>query len=268
LLADSVVVNYKVTANNIAAATIVRTAMDTASTGTLTNELKASGYSSASASAQPKTANVSPTAPTMTPTTAPSFISSVVIEASCFAGSESISLESGEMIAISDVKVGDRLLAADASGKTLFSDVVYVPHGINSDVADFVHINTQNRDLKMTKNHIVPSGICGSTLPLVHAFKVSIGNCVQTVSGQEKVTSIEIVKGEGVYTVVTNEEYIIVNGIVASSFGANHMMANLYYNIHRFIYAMSPALLSSSLLHAANEGFGLIIPFFGPVTKL
>jgi hypothetical protein len=118
---------------------------------------------------------------------------------------------------------------------------------------NFIHINTENKDLKMTKNHILPSGLCGSTLPLVHASKVVIGDCVQSISGQEKVTSIDIVKGHGLYTVVTNEEYIVVNGIIASSFGANHMMANLYYNIHRFLYALSPGLLTSSVLHAANE---------------
>jgi hypothetical protein len=76
---------------------------------------------------------------------------------------------------------------------------------------------------------------------------------------------INIYKGNGVYTIVTTEEFIIVNGIIASSFGANHMMANLYYNIHRFIYALSPSLLTSSLLHKANEKLGMMIPFFGPV---
>jgi hypothetical protein len=30
---------------------------------------------------------------------------------------------------ISEVTVGDRVLAADFSGETLFSDVVFVPHG-------------------------------------------------------------------------------------------------------------------------------------------
>jgi predicted Zn-dependent protease len=68
-----------------------------------------------------------------------------------------------------------------------------------------------------------------------------------------------------VYTIVTTEEFVVVNGIIASSFGANHMMANLYYNIHRFMYALSPFLLTSSLLHTANEKLGMIIPLFGPV---
>jgi Hint module len=41
----------------------------------------------------------------------------------CFAGSESVRLESGRSKFISDVLVGDRVLVADATGKTSFSEV-------------------------------------------------------------------------------------------------------------------------------------------------
>jgi hypothetical protein len=74
-----------------------------------------------------------------------------------------------------------------------------------------------------------------------------------TVSGEEKVSSVERVWGEGVYTVVTNGEYVVVNGIIASPFGVNHMMGNLYYNVHRMVYASVPALLKLYWLSNANE---------------
>ena len=74
-----------------------------------------------------------------------------------------------------------------------------------------------------------------------------------TVSGHEKVVEVENVLGEGVYTLVTNEEFIVVNGIIASPFGGNHMIANLYYNLHRLVYMSYPALLRYSWLHQANE---------------
>jgi hypothetical protein len=86
-----------------------------------------------------------------------------------------------------------------------------------------------------------------------------------TVSGEEKVSMVEKVQGEGVYAVVTNEEFVVVNGIIASPFGANHMMANMYYNIHRFLYSLRPALLASNLLHSTNEGLGIMVPLFGSV---
>ena len=136
--------------------------------------------------------------------------------------------------------------------------MIYVPHGTNTERSDFVHITTDSgRDVKMTQNHILPAGVCGSSLPLIYASAVSEGHCIQTIVGHEMVSTIDRVQGKGVYTIVTNEEFIVVNGIIASSFGANHMMANLYYNVHRFLYASAPALLSLPFLHSANEVRGV-----------
>ena len=90
---------------------------------------------------------------------------------------------------------------------------------------------------------------------------MSVGDCIMTVTGEERVTSVENVSGEGVYTVVTNAEYIVVNGIIASPFGANHMMANLYYNVHRMVYASAPTLLKLSWLSQANEVRHLLARF-------
>ena len=119
----------------------------------------------------------------------------------------------------------------------------------------------------MTKNHILPCGVCGSSalhpLPLISAAQINVGDCVLTVSGEERVRAVEITRGVGVYTIVTKEEFVVVNGIIASPFGVNHMMANLYYNMHRFVYSMVPRLLESSLLQSVNEGLGVLTPLFG-----
>jgi predicted extracellular nuclease len=177
-------------------------------------------------------------------------------EKACFAASETLHLESGEVRAISDVRVGDRVLAADAAGRTSYSDVVYVPHRANSDDALFTHITTASgRDIKMTPSHIILAGPCHSSasLPLTYASSVSVGDCVMTVSGEDMVSTVETVQGKGLYTVVTKEEYVVVNGIVASPFAVNHMLANLYYNIHRFAYTTAPSILNNPALHSANE---------------
>ena len=184
----------------------------------------------------------------------------------CFSGSETVTLDSGDVKFISDVVVGDRVLAADSDGQTIFSDVVFVPHGSNKQSAIFTQISTEDgRDVKMTHNHILPAGVCGNVLSLVYASKVTVGDCIQTASGQERVSKIDFVRGEGLYTIVTKEEYIVVNGIIASSFAVNHMMANLYYNMHRIIYSLSPVLLASKMVHSLNEGMGMFIPLFGSV---
>jgi Hint module len=174
----------------------------------------------------------------------------------CFAGSETLRLEAGEVRAISDVRVGDRVLSADAAGRTSYSDVVYVPHRANSDDALFTHITTASgRDIKMTPSHIILAGPCHSSasLPLTYASSVSVGDCVMTISGEDMVSTVETVQDKGLYTVVTKEEYVVVNGIIASPFAANHMVANLYYNLHRFVYSSFPSFLTNPALHYANE---------------
>ena len=118
-------------------------------------------------------------------------------------------------------------------------------------------------DVKVTKNHVLPAGVCGSVQPLVYASQVSVGECIMTVSGEERVSAVESVRGEGVYTIVTKEEYVVVNGIIASPFGVNHMMANLYYNMHRFIFNMAPALLASAFLQSVNDKLEIVTPLFG-----
>ena len=44
-------------------------------------------------------------------------------KSSCFAGSETLLLESGRSKPISEINVGDRILAADSTGRTAFSEV-------------------------------------------------------------------------------------------------------------------------------------------------
>ena len=176
--------------------------------------------------------------------------------ADCFAGSETVRLESGEDRQISQIMAGDRVLAADASGRISFSEVVFVPHSANKVTAVFIHITTTSgRDIKMTKSHVLPAGACGSSapLPLQYASQVSVNDCVMTVTGEENVSTVGTILAEGLQTVVTKEEFIVVNGIISSPFAHNHIAANLFYHVHRFLYDTAPQLLLSPLLRSVNE---------------
>jgi Hint module len=127
-----------------------------------------------------------------------------------------------------------------------YSEVISVPHGKNSVAATFIHFVTENgREVKMTPSHILHAGICDSDsssdskrLPLKSAKDVSVGECVMTVSGSEKVVESYTVSGYGIYTVVSMEEFIVVNGIIASPFAISHTFANIYYNLHRFQHGL------------------------------
>jgi hypothetical protein len=71
LLADSINVNYQISATNMPATRLIAAAMASVSTGSLTMQLNNSGYTTAAASTNPTTTDVSPNIPTMSPTTAP-----------------------------------------------------------------------------------------------------------------------------------------------------------------------------------------------------
>ena len=179
--------------------------------------------------------------------------------ADCFAGSETVRLESGEDRQISQIMAGDSVLSADAAGKTSFSEVVFVPHSPNKVTAAFIHITTTSgRDIKMTKSHVLPAGACGSSSPLrlKYASQVLVNDCVMTVTGEETVTTVQTILAEGLYTIVTKEEFIVVSGIISSPFAHNHIAANLFYHVHRFLYTAAPQLLLSPLLRSANEVSG------------
>jgi Hint module len=65
----------------------------------------------------------------------------------------------GGLKLISEVRAGDRVLAADANRQTLFSKVVFITHRYDTDTALFPRIKTkQGRDIKMTDRHILPAG--------------------------------------------------------------------------------------------------------------
>jgi hypothetical protein len=184
-------------------------------------------------------------------------------QAACFSGSEAVTMESGDMKMISDVTVGDCVLSSDVNGKTSFSDVIAVPHGYNNIETSFTQIFTSSgNDIKMTANHLLPSGVCGEELSLTKASNVEVGSCIQIVKGQEEVVSISIVKGKGIYTIVTNEEYVVVNGIIASPFAGNHALGNAYYTIYRSLYTVAPAIFSSpwfTIAHTAYSDFLLAV---------
>ena len=48
------------------------------------------------------------------------------------------------------------------------------------------------------------------------------------------------------------QEYVVVGGVIASPFGSNHMVANMYYNVHRLLHYLRFPISSAPLIRA-NE---------------
>jgi len=164
------------------------------------------------------------------------------------------------------VKVGDRVLAySSATHTTVYSDVVAVPHRKNNAEASFQHIVMEcGTDIKMTADHLLPAGVCSQQqqqqrstelLPLSRAADVRVGDCVLTTLGQSRVVSNDVVATtDGIYTIVTKEALLVVNGVVASPFAVNHAVADMFYGFHRAFYKVAPKLvvsLSAAMSHLA-----------------
>jgi hypothetical protein len=174
----------------------------------------------------------------------------------CFAASESVLLESGVSVAISDVQVGDMVQVVAADGSLKFSEVVFLPHGANMQKATFSELElASGNSLRATPAHFVLAGACGANAFELTAMKDIIdGSCVQTASGEDEVTGNGLVFDHGIYTIVTKESsgLVVVNGVRASSFANNHWLVNKYYNIHRALYEVAPSLMKNRDVIAAN----------------
>jgi len=193
----------------------------------------------------------------LSPTSAPVASPSSSSSPACFAGSEMVTMESGVSKPIRDVQVGDRIMSFDLVTKaTFFTDVVYLPHGANSFRTTFTQIRTRSgRDVKVTMNHVLPAGSCDTTVALINveAAAVSVGLCVLTTEGRDEVVEVAEVEATGIYTAITMAELVVVNGVVATPYGGvNTVVANVFYNLHRLAYSMSPRAILKSLVSQSN----------------
>jgi hypothetical protein len=191
----------------------------------------------------------------------------------CFAGSETVQLENGNIIAISDVRVGDVVLAADIYGNSKFSTVIAVPHDKNYDRTVFTRIVVESgNDIKMTADHLVMvDRACDAAhQELLAAQDVQPGMCLLSAVplglARSKVVSVTPnVVGYGIYTIVAEEELVVVNGFIASPFASSHSIPNAYYNVVRALSKfplVTGYLMNWTLMKQANLLFGELTEVF------
>jgi hypothetical protein len=181
-------------------------------------------------------------------------------DASCFAGSETLLLESGMLVSMENVKLGDRILVAALDGNFEYADVIALPHEKNNRETFFVELVTIIGSLKVTPSHLVMVGACDNTMninmKLTRAGDVPLGSCMATSQGSVEVTAAHVTKSHGVYSVVTAhaDGLLMVNGFKASSFAVNHAVANAYYHVHRALYQVAPFLVRGMASVSATLG--------------
>mmetsp|Transcript_40137 Transcript_40137/g.51718 ORF Transcript_40137/g.51718 Transcript_40137/m.51718 type:complete len:343 (-) Transcript_40137:168-1196(-) len=161
-------------------------------------------------------------------------------ERTCFSGHDTIQLESGEHVTFSKLRIGDRILTSTRNGEISYSSVIFLPHGENDTPTTFLEIITlkYNLKIKMTKGHLILT--CNGDLIPSHELTKKASNsiqnnnnnnCIQTIHGKDYVKSIRPVHSKGVYTAVTEKEYLIVNDIIVSPFAISSGLVHAYYNI-------------------------------------
>jgi flagellar biosynthesis GTPase FlhF len=125
-------------------------------------------------------------------------------------------------------KLGTLIMGADRNGKISFSPTVFLPHNPNDIERKHDQIVTGGgHTIEMTPNHLLPT--CDGTL--VTARSIKLGDCVRTVDGEDTVVSTtKDVTRNGVYTAVTKNEFLVVDGVVASPFALAHGIAHSLFD--------------------------------------
>ena len=117
---------------------------------------------------------------------------------------------------------------ADRNGTISYSQVIFNPHPFNDGKHFFVEVVTVNgKAVRMTPNHLLP--LCNGGL--VTARSLQPGDCVMTADGEEKVAkTTQNVEAGGIYTAVTENEFLVVDGVVASPFALSHGIAHSLFD--------------------------------------
>lgn len=216
--------------------------------------------------------------PTFRPTVAP-VAKTPETSAGCFAGTETVLFESGYHVAMSKVKIGDKVLVVSTRGVFTFSPVIAIPHSstngllpMNAKTFSFTMLSTgSGRSLKVTNDHLIMGGSCNNSsrasMRLVEANSLKVGDCLATVDNKEVIVDVSLVSDFGIYTIVTmSNDFIVVNGVWTSPFSSNHYVPNAFYFFHRMIYKYcfnAIDILSSGLFLTSIQLFGdLVYTFF------
>jgi len=134
----------------------------------------------------------------------------------CFHGSSTVSLSSGASKRFSDLDLGDVIKTSDGQGHFAFNPVLTLPHKLNnSEAAAFLTLITETgKMVDMTSDHIVPKCDQGE----VTAGELVVGDCLVTVDGKETLMEVSSTAKNGVFTATTQDKFIVVGGIVVSSY--------------------------------------------------
>jgi len=156
--------------------------------------------------------------PTKAPVPSPTQMPAAGPDGACFHGNGSVLLESGASKPFSELSLGDVIKTSDGEGQFSFNPVLTLPHANNTEPAAFLTLTTETgKKVDMTSDHLIPK----CDLEEVTAGELVVGDCLFTVDGKETLIEISSTAKNGVFTAITQDKFIVVDGIVASPFSMN-----------------------------------------------
>lgn len=173
----------------------------------------------------------------------------------CFPNNAKVRLEeNNQELEIVELKIGDKILSYNSKKKEYeYSPVIFIPHEKTSEKYQFLKIKIDNDiSIIMTENHFIPTDVD----TIKRASELKIGDILQIINSSSNpslrsIQYIEKVNENGLCTVITENEYIVVNNIVVSSFAGSmsHPMQNYFSNILRYLYYIHPGINKSPIIN-------------------
>jgi hypothetical protein len=191
-------------------------------------------------------------------------------ERDCFPGDAIVQVQGGSYKNISDLRVGENVLATDSTGKLVYSQVWSFGHASPDEYSEFVNLHTEKNKLVVTPAHYIPvctSSYCSKTT-FEYAKSVVVGDFVLCSSKDEvtpcKVNAITRSFEKGFFNPHTMANTIVVNNLLCSSYSGWFLDGYVHVNYLHTTYAMllSPFKLLATVasyferLDDANSFFG------------
>ena len=184
----------------------------------------------------------------------------------CFSSRSTVKHANGTVSLLRDCQLGDEILSTNYDGSLEYSAIVHMPHKLNNHHSHFVRMFTEASGgdesfVEVTREHLIPTcsisvhekvdtmcSHCKSSYylappALIAAKDITSTVCIPVVKSDTliwtKVSNVEFFSNrEGIYSVVTNAPYPVVDGHIASSFGISHLAPRMFYSIHRIAYKL------------------------------
>ncbi|MBN3274556.1 SHH protein, partial [Polyodon spathula] len=184
----------------------------------------------------------------------------------CFPGSARVTLAGGQLVTLSALRPGARVLAVDGSGRVVPSQVLLF---LDRDVGwktQFVVLETEETQLRLTPSHLIFLAPNRTLDPKLYrasfASRVQPGHFVLVGHQRElrpsRVRAVSLEEGVGVHAPLTEHGTLLVDGVLASCYALieHHSLAHWAFGPLRFLHLLYSAVGMSHTGNLTQDSVG------------